>query len=185
MDTESEVVEDLDLPAYAGGLTRSDAVKDYNKVRAGEITSYRRKVFTGELYDPEVKAEETNEKKETLHEAIKEARQLSIFVARIAGMSHAEIAERFNRKHSTISRYLSDAHKNHLVDLAKEIIIGQLIPKAIIVYEKHLDANSLDAARDVMRGTGALPERGPQPTLAPGEGELTLREIRARFNRGT
>lgn len=129
-----------------------------------------------------VRARRKQERKD-LRTALRQARLESILAAEIARMPRAEIAARFGVKSSTIPKLLKTAQREGLMDLAKDLVVGKLVPKAIGVYEVALEANSLEAARDVMRGTGLLPEKLTDLGAFAGatEGEITIREYRARL----
>lgn len=145
---------------------------------------FERQVETGLVQLPPkmAKARRQQERRD-LRAALREARLQSILAAEIGRMPREEIAARFGVKTSTIPRLLKDAQRAGLMEVAKDLVLGKLVPKAIGVYEVALEANSLEAARDVMRGTGLLPEKLTDLGAFGGaqEGEITIREYRARL----
>jgi len=89
-------------------------------------------------------------------------------VHRMLGKNLEEIAKAFEVSQETV------------LQITQDLIKTRLLPKAIAVYENHLDNDSLDAARDVMRGTGSLQQNATLNIAGPAESVDTFR--RAYFD---
>lgn len=165
----------------------NDLTLDYNAYRAEVIKGFAPKALSGEIHDPALIAQQKQERRERrarVRDAIRAAKQASVLAARIAGMSRDEIQARFNIGKAQQTTLLAEAERDGLMQTAKDIIVARLVPKALMTYDHHLGENSLEAARDVMKGLQLLNEKAPAAGgLNAGETEVTLREIRARFAR--
>jgi hypothetical protein len=109
----------------------------------------------------------------------KVARAQLALLARSVGTSIQEIADMFGVMPSTVSKDLKLAKASSpVLSKAIEIIAAKCVPKAIGVYDYHLDVGSLDAAHDVLFGMGVL-RQGANMTIEVGP---TLDDIRAELN---
>lgn len=89
--------------------------------------------------------------------ADKDNRALVFMLERVAGKSIAEIATAYNCSRPTVSTYLAYGHQQNLIiNEARQILGDKLVPLAIAVYEMHLRQGSLEAAQDLLFGTGIL-----------------------------
>lgn len=159
--------------------------EEYNEFRQ-QVESRFTPAARALLHDPERIAAAKAARKERrrqVREAIAEAQKASVLSARIAGMTHQEIHARFGIGKQRQQRLLADAERDGLIQTAKDILVSRLVPKALLTYDHHLESNSLEAARDVMKGLQLLQEKPQASPLAPGEAEVTLREIRARYTK--
>jgi len=101
-------------------------------------------------------------------------------VHRMLGKNLEEIAKAFEVSQETVKKRLSLAREQEFLQITQDLIKTRLLPKAIAVYENHLDNDSLDAARDVMRGTGSLQQNATLNIAGPAESVDTFR--RAYFD---
>jgi len=74
----------------------------------------------------------------------------------ISGSSVADLAKSYGIGHKGVINALSLAERTGFYEDVEAIIASRLVSKAIAVYEMHLDRGSLEAARDVAFGVGAL-----------------------------
>ena len=102
-------------------------------------------------------------------------------VHRMLGKNLAEIARAFEVSTETVKSRLTLAREQDILKITQDLIKTRLLPKAIAVYENHLDENSLEAARDVMRGTGSLQQNATLNIAGPAESVDSFR--RAYFEK--
>jgi AcrR family transcriptional regulator len=114
--------------------------------------------------------------------ALLEARAELVVMRRLAGADIETIAQEFGVSRTTIYDAIDYAKKHDLFERARGFIVQGLMPKALLVYDKALDAGDLDAARDVMQGLALLPKAAvaPMPDPSGGEGGETLEIWRER-----
>lgn len=74
----------------------------------------------------------------------------------VSGASIKALAESYGIGQARVRKALSLAEMAGFYDDIEQVILSRLLPKALAVYEMHLDRGSLDAARDVAYGIGAL-----------------------------
>jgi hypothetical protein len=99
--------------------------------------------------------------------------QATIYMAkRIAGMNNREIAKELGVGLAVVERRLTLAAKEHLLEDATDRVVKELLPLAHLAYLKALQEGDLEAARDVMFGSGIL-SKNNKPQIAP-QGEMTL-----------
>lgn len=67
-----------------------------------------------------------------------------------------ELAKQFDMTHSQTQKRLELAKRMEIVDIAKEMISTKLLPKALAVLSKELDAGNYKAAKDILFGLGIL-----------------------------
>ena len=89
----------------------------------------------------------------------------------ISGASIAELARSYGIGTARVKRALSLAERSGFYEAIDEILLSRLLPKALAVYELHLDRGSLDAARDVAFGIGAL-KKNPSVEVSVGADPL-------------
>jgi hypothetical protein len=76
---------------------------------------------------------------------------------RLMGKTNQEIADLFKVSKNTVTTAVEYARQHDLVvSMAQQVMDQRLVSKAIAVYEYHLRRGNLDAARDVLYGTGVL-----------------------------
>lgn len=100
----------------------------------------------------------------------------------ITGASLQEIARSYGIGTTRVKRALSHAERIGFYEDVEAAILERLVPKALAVYEAHLDRGSLDAARDVAYGVGVL-RKNPEVSVNVGasdslESYRLLREIK-------
>lgn len=67
-----------------------------------------------------------------------------------------EIAQHFQMNRHAVASRLQLARTMDLTQLARDLIVERLVPKAIAVVDHHLNEGSYEAAKDVLFGTGGL-----------------------------
>lgn len=95
----------------------------------------------------------------------------------ISGASIAKLAESYGIGTKGVKNALSLAERAGFYEQIEEAILSRLLPKALAVYEAHLDRGSLDAARDVAFGIGAL-KKNPTVEVQVGGGIETVDDYR-------
>lgn len=87
----------------------------------------------------------------------KDNRALVFMLERVSGKSIEQISKKYEVSRVTVSNYLQYARDHQIViNEARHLLGDQLIPLAIAVYEMHLRQGSLEAAQDLLFGTGIL-----------------------------
>lgn len=87
----------------------------------------------------------------------KEARAKLIATDRlVSGATIAELAQSYGVGAGTVRSALNLAERAGFYEAVEKALLERLLPKALAVYETHLDRGSLDAARDIAYGVGAL-----------------------------
>lgn len=97
------------------------------------------------------------EKRELRSPQDKDARALVFMLERIGGKSISQIAINYNCSRATVDNYLAYGRKQGLVvNEARQLIADKLLPMALAVYEAQLESGNLEAAQDLLFGTGVL-----------------------------
>ena len=116
--------------------------------------------------------------------AFRELTITSIMAAKMAGLKREEIAQQFNVTANAVTSFLAEGQRLGLLDAAKDLMVGNLMPKALATYATHLDQNNLEAARDVLTSVGIINTKGPAAGILPAqlqEGEISITQVRARL----
>lgn len=76
---------------------------------------------------------------------------------RLMGKTNQEIADLFKVSKNTVTTAVEYARQHDLVvSMAQQVLDQRLVSKSLAVYEYHLRRGNLDAARDILYGTGVL-----------------------------
>lgn len=67
-----------------------------------------------------------------------------------------ELAKQFDMTHTQAQQRLDLAKRMDIIDIAKEMVSTKLLPKALAVLNKELDAGNYKAAKDIIFGLGVL-----------------------------
>ena len=89
----------------------------------------------------------------------------------VSGTSIKDIAESYGIGRASVLKALTIAERAGFYEAIEEILLSRLLPKALAVYELHLDRGNLDAARDVVYGIGAL-KKNPAVEVTVGNDAL-------------
>jgi hypothetical protein len=121
-------------------------------------------------------------------EGIKRAQATLMLARRIQGASLDQIAAEFNVSENTIKRRIDYAQRHNLLADATDRVLTELVGPAHQVYAKALASEelqlALQAARDVMFGTGIL-SKNNRAQVAPAETvEMTLEMWREKRKQG-
>lgn len=73
-----------------------------------------------------------------------------------SGKSIKEIAEQYDMSPGAVSNALSLADKNNFYERAQSLIMSRLVSPSLAVYEDRILRGDLEAARDILFGTGIL-----------------------------
>jgi len=110
-----------------------------------------------------------------------EAQGTLMAVHRMLGKSLREIGAIFDLSAETVRKRLTVAQGNELLGLTQDLVKERLLPKALAVYETKLLEGDLEAARDVMFGTGGLSK---STTVKVGADPESLENWRERYFMG-
>ena len=114
----------------------------------------------------------------TANPAIVRAQARLMTTKRIMGKSVAQIAAEFEMSHDTVQRRLAWAKRHGMVEDALDTVLDHLVPEAVKTYLAAIQSGDIDAARDVMFGTGVL-QKAPKTGLAPTQSvEMTIETYR-------
>ncbi len=111
----------------------------------------------------------------------RDVRAAIMLTQRILGHSLKEISEQFRLSTATIKNELHYARQRDLYQIAQSIVAERLVPKALAVYDTHLEEGNLEAARDVAYGAGVLKKEGRRAGDPDPGGEVTLEYLRAKY----
>jgi len=111
-----------------------------------------------------------------------------ITLDRIQGMTTAQIAEKYRIHPATVNKRLGFAQRMKIIDHHVESVIGELVPKALGVYDltmsdlyHEVNPQVINVANRVLEGSGVLRRDGTALDPRPGDpGEIsTIEEYRA------
>ena len=84
-----------------------------------------------------------------------------VAIERVLGASVKEIASRYAISTDTVLHDLERAEKDNFYAHFERLVLNQLVPRALAVYQGKLEEGDLAAARDVLFGMGVL-RRDPE-----------------------
>jgi hypothetical protein len=113
------------------------------------------------------------------------AQATQMIALRVQGWSIAEIAKHFRCSTDTVERRLHRAKRENLLQNAVNTIIEKALPMALNTYLVSMTQTddpklALEAARDVMFGTGTLSKNNKAQVAPDEKKELTLRAWREK-----
>jgi len=73
-----------------------------------------------------------------------------------SGSTIKELAEQYDMSPKAVSTALSLADRNGFYDRAQSLIMSRLVSPSLAVYEERILRGDLEAARDILFGTGIL-----------------------------
>lgn len=123
------------------------------------------------------------------NEGVKRAQASLMLAKRIQGASVGDIAREFNTSERSVLRRIDYAQRHNLLADATDRVLNELVGKAHSAYANALESGdaqlALNAARDVMFGTGIL-SRNNKAQVAPATEtvEMTLAVWREKRKQG-
>ncbi len=102
---------------------------------------------------------------------------------RLARLPIQQVCDDLNMSRATYYRALSQARKTDLYAQARDVLLQDLMPRALRVYAIALEANDIEVARDILNGLGLLGKHTAVTVSAAEPGDSITFE-RWRMQRG-
>lgn len=84
------------------------------------------------------------------------ARNQAALDLKVEGKSFKEIGRIFEVSDHTAKKWVDKARQDQRLRIGQGIVSERLVPQALAVYEQRLQAGDLEAARDILFGSGIL-----------------------------